>query len=311
MTETRDDSSNLPAHRLWQPTTAKWFAVVFGVALGYSIVRYHLAGDVPWNHFPLFILNKATSLAAVVFVACSYLIGPRRLIRWHSDAQLRLVVIKFCGLMGFSLAAIHALFSFCLIEPAYFPKYFLEDGRLNLMGEMGLATGVIGLWALTMPALTTLPMMPKAIGGVRWKRSQRMGYLCLTLIVVHLVFLGWKGWLAPGRVLQDLQKSSQPGRTWLLLERPPPLPSVEPAPRWIFPPRGPGTHRMRLSERRPHQQKSSQPARTSLVPSRPPPPPFVEPAPPWILPPREPGTHPLKLSERRPHQQRSSQPERT
>ena len=101
--------------------------------------------------------------------------------------------------LGFSLAAIHAFFSFCVINPAYFPKYFLEDGRLNLMGEMGLATGVIGLWALTMPALTTLPMMPKAIGGVRWKRSQRMGYLCLTLIVVHLVFLGWKGWLTPGR----------------------------------------------------------------------------------------------------------------
>ena len=40
-----------------------------------AVVRYHLAGDVEWRHFPLFILNKATSLAAIIFVACSYLVG--------------------------------------------------------------------------------------------------------------------------------------------------------------------------------------------------------------------------------------------
>lgn len=39
-----DQQSNLPADRLWQPTTAKWFAVVFGVSLLYAIVRYQLAG---------------------------------------------------------------------------------------------------------------------------------------------------------------------------------------------------------------------------------------------------------------------------
>ncbi len=69
------EHSGLPSHRLWQPTTAKWFAVVYGSALVYAIIRYHLVGDVAWAHFPLFILNKATSLAAVFFVASSYLIG--------------------------------------------------------------------------------------------------------------------------------------------------------------------------------------------------------------------------------------------
>jgi hypothetical protein len=28
--------------RLWQPTTAKWFAVVFGASLVYAIIRYHI-----------------------------------------------------------------------------------------------------------------------------------------------------------------------------------------------------------------------------------------------------------------------------
>ena len=124
-------SSDLPENRLWQPVTAKWFYAIFGAALAYSILRYHITSEVAWTHFPLFILNKATSLAAVIFVACSYLIG--RVIRWHNnDPKLKLVVIKFCGLMGFSLAAIHAFFSVCLLTPAYFAKFFADDGRLNL-----------------------------------------------------------------------------------------------------------------------------------------------------------------------------------
>jgi DMSO/TMAO reductase YedYZ heme-binding membrane subunit len=188
--------SNLPEDRLWQPVTAKWFSIVFGAALGYSILRYHVTGEVAVAHFPLFILNKTTSLAAVVFIAFSYLIG--RIIPWHNDnPKLKLVVIKFCGLMGFSLAAIHAFFSMCLLSPAYFAKFFDADGRLNLVGELGLAVGVVALWALAMPAITTLPMMPKAMGGIRWKRSQRMGYLCLALIVAHMVVFGFRGWLTP------------------------------------------------------------------------------------------------------------------
>jgi DMSO/TMAO reductase YedYZ heme-binding membrane subunit len=187
---------DLPRHRLWQPVTAKWFAIVFGVSLTYAIVRYHLAGDVPWSHFPLFIVNKATSLAATIFVASSYLIG--KLIRWHNhDPRTKLVVIKFCGLMGFSLAMIHAFASFTLLTPAYFAKYFAADGRLNLQGEIAVLAGLIALWALALPAITTLPMMAQAIGGIRWKRSQRMGYVSLIFLLVHLIALGMLGWIAP------------------------------------------------------------------------------------------------------------------
>ena len=191
-----DEHSKLPPDRLWQPTTGKWFAVVFGASLAYAIVRYHIAGDVAWRHFPLFILNKATSLAAVVFVACSYLIG--KIIHWHDrDKALRLVVIKFCGLTGFFMAGVHAFFSLALLRPAYYAKYFDSDGGLNLDGELAISVGVLALFFLMSPAISTLPMMPRELGGKRWKRTQRVGYLALALVLVHLVFLGLKGWLAP------------------------------------------------------------------------------------------------------------------
>jgi DMSO/TMAO reductase YedYZ heme-binding membrane subunit len=191
-----DDESGLPRDRLWQPVTAKWFFVIFGLCLAYAILRYHIAGTVPWEHFPLFILNKATSLAAVFLVGASYLVGG--IIKWHNhDPVIRLVVVKFCGLLGFFMAGMHALFSYPLLIPPYFAKYFTPDGRLNIYGEVAVATGVVGLFALMSPAITTLPMMPKAIGGKRWKRSQRLGYVALILVAVHLWFLGIKGWMKP------------------------------------------------------------------------------------------------------------------
>ncbi len=54
----------LPPERLWQPVTAKWFFVVFGACIAYALVRHHIAQGVAWRHFPLFILNKAVSMAA-------------------------------------------------------------------------------------------------------------------------------------------------------------------------------------------------------------------------------------------------------
>lgn len=185
-----------PPARLWQPTTIKWFAVVFGGSLVYAIIRYHLLGNVSWHHFPLFIVNKATSLSAVVFVSSSYLIG--KIIRWHDhDKALRLVVIKFCGLLGFFMAAAHAIFSVCLLSPAYFGKYFAANGQLNFQGEVAILAGVCALFFLLAPALLTLPTMPKAVGGWRWKRGQNMGYAAMAMVVIHLVALGLKGWLAP------------------------------------------------------------------------------------------------------------------
>ena len=52
-------------------------------------------------------LTFAVSLA-VFLIACSYLVG--RVLKWHKhDGGIRLIFVKFCGLMGLSLAATHAL----------------------------------------------------------------------------------------------------------------------------------------------------------------------------------------------------------
>lgn len=182
--------------RLLQPFTSRWFALLFGLPMSYAIVRYHVFGGAEWVHFPLFIANKAISLAAVFFIAMSYLTGKTIRV-YDSDPDKRLILIKFCGLMGFSLAAIHTFMSLLLFSPDYYPKLFEAEGRLNLTGELSMAFGVLSLWCLSIAVITSLPFMFEAVGADRWKRGQRMGYSCLALVGGHVLVMGFVGWLQP------------------------------------------------------------------------------------------------------------------
>ncbi len=184
------------SNRLLQPFTSRWFILLFGVPMTYAIFRYHVFGGVEWSHFPLFIANKAISLSAIFFIATSYLVG-KALRDSDFEPVKRLVLIKFCGLMGFSLAAIHSFMALLLFSPQNYPKLFGEDGRLNLTGELSMAFGVISLWCLSIAAITSLPFMHEAVGAARWKRGQRMGYFCLALAGGHVLVMGFTGWFKP------------------------------------------------------------------------------------------------------------------
>ena len=189
-------SDQTNTERLLQGFTSRWLVLLFGIPFTYAIFRYHIFGGVDWGHFPLYIANKAISLAAVVFIAMSYMIGKLFKV-YDSDPDKRLILIKFCGLMGFSLAAIHALMALLLFTPEYYPKMYAVGGKLNLTGELSMAFGVLSFWCLSVSAITSLPFMYEAVGADRWKRGQRMGYLCLALAGAHVLVMGFAGWLKP------------------------------------------------------------------------------------------------------------------
>ena len=185
------------ADRLIQPFTIKWLCLLLGIPMTYAIVRYHVFSGTDWSHFPLFIANKGISLAAVFFIAMSYSIG-KIVHAYADDTRKRLVLIKFCGLIGFSLASIHTLMSLLLMGSAYYPKFFLESGQMNLTGELTMVFGVMSLWCLSITAISSLPFMYDAVGAERWQRGQRMGYLSLGLAAAHVLVMGLSGWLTPG-----------------------------------------------------------------------------------------------------------------
>ena len=50
----------------------------FIFSMGYAILRYHIAGPVPWKDLSFFILNKGISLCAFILLSFNFTFGPMK-----------------------------------------------------------------------------------------------------------------------------------------------------------------------------------------------------------------------------------------
>jgi len=168
--------------------------LIFGLA--YAVLRYHIAGPVPWKDFPFFILNKGISLSAFILLTCNFSLGPL------SNLGVRvpegwLNARKAMGMTGFLLVLIHALMSFMLFTPAVYASFFEEDGSLTLAAGLSMLGGILGfvfLWAYNLSFQTHLREDRAFIQAIT---SRRILLLALALGGVHLLFMGYEGWLEP------------------------------------------------------------------------------------------------------------------
>ena len=170
--------------------------VVLLFSIGYAIVRYHVAGPVPWKDFPFFILNKGLSLAAFILLTCNFSFGPMRNLgikipEGWLNARMAL------GMTGFLLVLIHALMSFMLFSPEVYGKFFEPDGSLTLLAGLSMLGGVLAfvvLWAYNLSFQTHLREDKAFIGFIT---SRRFLLAAMILGGVHLVFMGYEGWFNP------------------------------------------------------------------------------------------------------------------
>ncbi|MBI2144246.1 ferric reductase-like transmembrane domain-containing protein [Candidatus Woesearchaeota archaeon] len=177
-------------------TVATIVAVVMAVAFAYAIIRYNVIKGVPWQELPLFISNKAVALAAVFFIALSYDFGPLARF-WPKVFVPELSTRKFFGLLGFGLAAVHASVSLLLFSPAYYPKFFTQAGKLNLTGELSMLFGVLAFAIFSIIAITSFPAVEKSLSNKQWQMLQRIGYLAFFMVMLHVLAMGFEGWLKP------------------------------------------------------------------------------------------------------------------
>jgi hypothetical protein len=159
--------------------------LVFTLTLTYSILRYHVFGEVAWAQLPLYVLNKAISWSAVTLLALAYL-------RRNKPAARDL------GVLGLFLAFAHILMSFSLLSPAYYAKFY-SGPQLTAWAGAALLAGVGAVVVVVLPGIATLPGMCAALGDARWLRWQRAGYWTLALTAAHCAFMGWQGWLTPAK----------------------------------------------------------------------------------------------------------------
>ncbi len=170
----------------------RWLNAVLLFFLIYATLRYNVFKGVDPGHFPLYIINKIVSVSGILFLALSYAFGK---ISWLNinDKQQKVQFIKFTGLVGFSLIAMHVFMSLSILSPAYYSKLY-EHGMLSFTGEMSMVMGVFSLYCFSIPAITTIPFMQEAVGIKKWQKSQKMGYLGLLTSLLHSGFLGFSGW---------------------------------------------------------------------------------------------------------------------
>jgi len=171
-------------------------SVVLIFSIGYAIVRYHIAGPVPWKDFPFFILNKGLSLAAFILLTCNFGFGPLNNLGFKIPIGW-LNARKALGMTGFLLVLVHALMSFMLFSPSVYAKFFEENGTLTLLAGLSLLTGVLAfvvLWGYNLSFQTHL-REDKAF--IQFITSRTFLLWAMLLGALHLVFMGYEGWLSP------------------------------------------------------------------------------------------------------------------
>jgi DMSO/TMAO reductase YedYZ heme-binding membrane subunit len=165
-------------------------------SIGYAIIRYHVAGPVPWKDFPFFILNKGISLAAFILITCNFGFGPLNNLGVKVPTGW-LNARKALGMTGFLLAFVHALMSFMLFSPSAYGKFFETDGTLTLLGGLSMLGGVLAfvvLWGYNMSFQTHL-REDKAF--IQFITSRTFLLWAMLLGASHVFFMGYEGWLNP------------------------------------------------------------------------------------------------------------------
>jgi hypothetical protein len=168
--------------------------IAFGI--GYSILRYHISGPVPWKDFSFFILHKGLCLSAFILLTMNFGFGPAKNIGMPVPAPW-LSARKAMGMTGFLLVLIHVLMSLILFSPAVYGKFYDENVTLTLVAGLSMFTGVVAfvvLWGYNLSFQTHL-REDKAF--IQFITSRKFLLFALTLGAAHLVFMGYSGWLSP------------------------------------------------------------------------------------------------------------------
>ena len=187
MSEQTANSKNSASFIIW---------VVLVLSIGYAIVRYHIAGPVPWKDFPMFILNKGLCLAAFILLTLNFALGPLKNLGGPVSPGW-LNARKALGMTGFLLVLVHTLMSFLLFSPAVYGKFFAENGSLTLYAGLSMIFGVLAfvvLWGYNI-SFQTLLREDKAF--IQFITSRKFMLIALLLGAAHLFFMGYEGWLKP------------------------------------------------------------------------------------------------------------------
>ncbi|WP_372755200.1 hypothetical protein [Labilibaculum sp.] len=168
--------------------------VFFTLSLGYAALRYHIMGPVPWKDFPFYVMNKAVALCSFMVLSSCFSLDPMRKMGINIPESCMRARREF-GAMGGFLMFIHALISFLIFNKATYSKFFEQNGTLTLFAGISMFGGIL-LFALLFVYSLSFSVFLKNESAFISLLKGRIFLLSLMMFsLLHLFFMGFKGWL--------------------------------------------------------------------------------------------------------------------
>ncbi len=145
--------------------------LVFLFSTIYAVLRYQVFGPVLTKDIFLYTFNKIIIFSAVLLMFFG-IISP--------DKNTR----NFFGKWVVLLIFIHILSSLNLLNPYYFPDFFIKGKGFSTKANLVLLGGVLGAGLIF-------------LRNKKYFSEHIYKYLFFSFISLHLISMGFQGWISP------------------------------------------------------------------------------------------------------------------
>lgn len=160
----------------------------------FLFIWYH---DVRGKPFSLFTTEKCTAIASVYCLALALSLGP--LSRFWPNLGQFLPYRRSLGLTAAFMSIPHTVLVFVYL-PLKFPEKYSANYPLSWFADhwFTIVMGLVSLVLFLMIALYSYPHGIRKLGKHRWMILQKLAYLVMLAITLHLLSMGKipKNWIA-------------------------------------------------------------------------------------------------------------------
>jgi len=166
-----------------------------GLVFLFVCYYYFFQGD----NFSLEMINKATASTAIILMGLSFALSG---LGYYWDFLDRKVPYrKYLGLVGYFFVLWHGLNSlyFYFLANTGLEKFVLHKDWLvlnfTINNRIPFVLGALSLIIFTLMALISNNYSTKKIGGVRWRKLLRVGYIALFFALIHFTVKNFEIWI--------------------------------------------------------------------------------------------------------------------
>ncbi|MCA9380217.1 hypothetical protein KC675_03495 [Candidatus Dojkabacteria bacterium] len=166
-----------------------------GLVFLFVCYYYFFQGD----NFSLQLINKATASTAIILMGLSFALSG---LGYYWDfADRKVPYRKYLGLVGYFFVLWHGLNSlyYYFLANTGLEKFILHKDwivfNFTIDNRIPFILGAASLVIFTLMALISNNYATKKLGGVRWRKLLRVGYIALLFALVHFTVKNLEIWI--------------------------------------------------------------------------------------------------------------------